>query len=474
MCGDGANDCGALKAANTGISLSDAESSVASPFTSKNANISCTLEVIKEGRAALVTSFGIFKFMAAYSLNQFVSVLILYSMDSNLTDVEFLFIDLFLVSLVTFFFGRTGAYEGKLVKETPPSSLMSFSCLFSLVLQMLLVVTFQTVSFFYLKTQPWYVPFDAKHSDDKDNVACFENYTIFSISNFQYIILAVVFSKGKPYRNNMFSNYGFLFATLSLVAFAVYLAVWPMDFLVEQFELILAPVLEFRLILVLFGAINFIVAIFFELVIIDFCVFKKLRSTFHNIEKSKREYLVIERDLNNDFKWPVLTSDFTSAASPLNPLTVSCTAEIVVEKENRFDKNHVLNRLYDEGQHYSPNKQNLQSCIPNGQVMQEDLPFSSLPSESSPSLSETYKSFPSGNTTYDLANSQNNIAELPYDSVAVSISSCSDSNLGWIKNNVENDSHQNLSSFNSFGVSPKFVKLDSVKALELNFLENNR
>lgn len=103
MCGDGANDCGALKAANAGISLSDAESSVASPFTSKNANISCTLEVIKEGRAALVTSFGIFKFMASYSLNQFVSVLILYSMDSNLTDVEFLFIDLFLVSLVTFF-----------------------------------------------------------------------------------------------------------------------------------------------------------------------------------------------------------------------------------------------------------------------------------------------------------------------------------------------------------------------------------
>lgn len=68
MCGDGANDCGALKAAHAGISLSQAESSVASPFTSHEPTIGCVPKVIKEGRCALVTSFGIFKFMAAYSL----------------------------------------------------------------------------------------------------------------------------------------------------------------------------------------------------------------------------------------------------------------------------------------------------------------------------------------------------------------------------------------------------------------------
>lgn len=81
MCGDGANDCGALKAANAGISLSNAEASVASPFTSKTPNIECVPLVIREGRAALVTSFGVVKFIVMYSITQFVSVLILYTVD---------------------------------------------------------------------------------------------------------------------------------------------------------------------------------------------------------------------------------------------------------------------------------------------------------------------------------------------------------------------------------------------------------
>ena len=63
MCGDGANDCAALKAADVGLSLSEAEASVAAPFTSRTPDISCVIEVLKEGRAALVTSFSCFKYM---------------------------------------------------------------------------------------------------------------------------------------------------------------------------------------------------------------------------------------------------------------------------------------------------------------------------------------------------------------------------------------------------------------------------
>ncbi|KAG7163306.1 cation-transporting ATPase 13A3-like 1 [Homarus americanus] len=108
MCGDGANDCGALKAAHVGISLSEAEASVAAPFTSHTNNIECVPQVICEGRCALTTNFSVFKYMALYSIIQFVSVLILYSAYTNLSDPQFLYIDLFIVTVIAIFMGYTG------------------------------------------------------------------------------------------------------------------------------------------------------------------------------------------------------------------------------------------------------------------------------------------------------------------------------------------------------------------------------
>lgn len=43
----GANDCAALKTANIGVSLSDAEASIAAPFTSKIQNISCITTLLR-------------------------------------------------------------------------------------------------------------------------------------------------------------------------------------------------------------------------------------------------------------------------------------------------------------------------------------------------------------------------------------------------------------------------------------------
>jgi len=86
MCGDGANDCGALKAAEVGISLSEAEASIAAPFTSTVQDISCVITLLREGRCAMTTSFQAFKFIELYSLIQFFSCTMLYTVNAALTD----------------------------------------------------------------------------------------------------------------------------------------------------------------------------------------------------------------------------------------------------------------------------------------------------------------------------------------------------------------------------------------------------
>lgn len=331
MIGDGANDCGALKAAHTGISLSDTESSVASPFTSRETNISCVLTVIREGRAALVTSFGIFKYMAAYSLIQFISVMLLYSIESNLTDIQFLYIDLFIISIFAFFFGRTKAYDGPLVKMAPLNSLISMSPILSLITQLVIVAIFQSVSFWHLQHMPWYVPFNASATEDKDDVACLENYTIFIVSAMQYIILAVAFSKGPPYRMSLFTNYGLLTAFVFLSLFSIYLAVCPFAWLAKWFELVLPDDVGFRFILVGYGILNFIIALLVEHLFVEYLVFGKLRYRWHDVDKSRRKFLAIDRDMARDLKWPPISQEPLPEAVPDLPLRQNVT-EIKIEK----------------------------------------------------------------------------------------------------------------------------------------------
>jgi cation-transporting P-type ATPase 13A2 len=57
MVGDGANDCGALKQANVGLSLSRTEASIAAPFTAFDLNVDAIVHLIRESRGGLVSAF---------------------------------------------------------------------------------------------------------------------------------------------------------------------------------------------------------------------------------------------------------------------------------------------------------------------------------------------------------------------------------------------------------------------------------
>uniref|UniRef100_A0A803T704 Cation-transporting ATPase n=1 Tax=Anolis carolinensis TaxID=28377 RepID=A0A803T704_ANOCA len=226
MCGDGANDCGALKRAHAGISLSELEASVASPFTSKTPNISCVPDLIREGRAALVTSFCVFKFMALYSIIQYLSVLLLYSILRNLGDIQYLFIDVAIILSLAFTMSLNRAWK-ELVPQRPPTSLVSPQLLLSVLTQVFLSLGFQVGAFLLVRGQPWYR--HPRHlgsvrlvaEAEEDSVRSLENTTLFYVSCFQYIAVALAFAKGRPFRQPTWTNQCKVMCVFLLGAFCI-------------------------------------------------------------------------------------------------------------------------------------------------------------------------------------------------------------------------------------------------------------
>ncbi|MCJ1378786.1 hypothetical protein MMC17_001885 [Xylographa soralifera] len=224
FCGDGANDCGALKGADVGISLSEAEASVAAPFTSRIFDITCVPEVIREGRAALVTSFCCFKYMSLYSAIQFTSVSFLYASASNLGDFQFLFIDLLLILPIAIFMGWTGAFP-ILSRKRPTASLVSRKVLTPLLGQVLICIAIQFIGFKIVQQQPWYIP--PKLNREKSNVANSQNTTLFLVSCFQYILSGIVLSSGPPFRRSMTQNLPFVVTIVVALLFSAYMLLDP-------------------------------------------------------------------------------------------------------------------------------------------------------------------------------------------------------------------------------------------------------
>jgi cation-transporting P-type ATPase 13A2 len=138
MCGDGANDCGALKQADIGLSLSMAEASISAPFTSKVPNIESMVELIKECRAGLATNFSLFNIMAIYSLIEYTTTVLSQKFLQYPGDLQYLYWDLCLNFFFIVFIGNTQTAE-KLTPERPRSSLFCFTNL----LQMIIIFAIQ-------------------------------------------------------------------------------------------------------------------------------------------------------------------------------------------------------------------------------------------------------------------------------------------------------------------------------------------
>uniref|UniRef100_A0AC35FQ25 Cation-transporting ATPase n=1 Tax=Panagrolaimus sp. PS1159 TaxID=55785 RepID=A0AC35FQ25_9BILA len=274
MCGDGANDCAALKAAHAGISLSEAEASIAAPFTSKIADIRCVPMVIREGRAALVTSFGVFKYMAGYSLTQFITIMQLYWLNTNLADFQFLYIDLGLITMVAVFFGYTPASE-KLSHTPPPTRLLSLASMLSVIGQLIIIGFFQLFTFIYTSQQPWFIPYAIPISHDDEDRRSMQGTAIFCVSCFQYITLAIIYSKAHPYRKPLYFNIPLCITLLIVTAVSIWVTVQPAEFIIDWFEFDPIPYFANRLFLLMIAVISGCMSYLYEVYFIEHLILKR-------------------------------------------------------------------------------------------------------------------------------------------------------------------------------------------------------
>ncbi|EHA22475.1 hypothetical protein ASPNIDRAFT_214148, partial [Aspergillus niger ATCC 1015] len=238
FCGDGANDCGALKAADVGVSLSDAEASVAAPFTSRRFDISCVPTLIREGRGALVTSFCCFKYMSLYSAIQFSTVSFLYASGSNLGDFQFLYIDLCLILPIAIFMGWTKP-NPVLSRKRPTADLVSRKVLIPLLGQITICIVTQLIAFETVKSQPWFQP--PQLDLEESNIENSENTVLFLLSCFQYILSSVVLSVGPPFRRPMSSNKPFLSMIIVDLMISCYMLFTPSKWLKQVIQLTYLP-----------------------------------------------------------------------------------------------------------------------------------------------------------------------------------------------------------------------------------------
>ncbi|KAJ7410497.1 hypothetical protein WISP_107967 [Willisornis vidua] len=362
---------------------------------------------LEEGRAALVTSFCMFKYMALYSTIQYLGVLLLYWQLNSFGNYQFLFQDLAITTVIGMTMSFTGAYP-KLVPYRPPSQLVSPPLLLSVVLNILFSLSMQIFGFVVVQEQPWYSKtdihrggFDCKRDqgvqvglssgsekfsklnpesetqgiannlyhdceggfqtviveaggNNRDNYhlltsvtlffsAClsmnnhtensssslglhgvrdgaqeqtdngyksYENTTVWLLSTINCLIVALVFSKGKPFRQPIYTNYVFILVLIGQLGICLFLMFADIDDLYSKMDLVCTPT-TWRISMVMMLAVTLAVSFLVEEAVIENRpLWLLLKKTFRY--HSKSHYKKLKHMLEQDSAWPPLNETFFS------------------------------------------------------------------------------------------------------------------------------------------------------------------
>ena len=304
MCGDGANDCSALRTANVGVSLSQEEASIAAHFTSKTPDISCLFDLLREGKCSLATCIQTFKYMMLYSIIQFIEVDLDMIFLTYLSDFQFLVSDLFIVFPLEWFLAFTRPYN-QLTYHYPDLGILTLPVLTSILSHTLFTFVFQYFGYIFIKNlYKWENSCDFTE-ENEDPLPCEENTIIFLIAHFQYLFAALSFSVSKPFRQKIYSNIALMLYLVFAIGYSVWITLFC-DSISKQLFLLFDfendPEEEYaredsykiKYLIIIIIAINCIISITFE------WVFIRLLANWWERRNIRKYIEEIETKKNND------------------------------------------------------------------------------------------------------------------------------------------------------------------------------
>jgi cation-transporting P-type ATPase 13A2 len=205
FCGDGANDMAALRASTVGVSLCEAESSVAAPITSRHMTPWAVIETIKEGRCSLMTAYVLVCFTIEYAMIQLFMICNMFSFGLKIGSYTYLIHDLFFTLILALIISRTPPYP-ILGTHCPPQRFFTKYFLFKLFSQLICFPIFQLIAIRALSAQSWYTRYEPDTSDPLHETYADENSVIAFIGLVQVMIASVVSTVGPPYRMPWYTN----------------------------------------------------------------------------------------------------------------------------------------------------------------------------------------------------------------------------------------------------------------------------
>ena len=225
MCGDGGNDCGALREAHVGVSLSDAEASLVSPFTSRTKSCASVVQLLCEGRCALATSFAGYKFLITYGQIFSIVKLINYYYGVIMCPQDYLTMDVVIVVWLTIAMSKSKP-RAELSSYRPTSSLLGFTTVVSVFGQHLINVAVLVTALVLMRGTEGYIQWPAELSEGRkwwfsgDN---WETTVLFVVFAVQLCSSAMIFSYGHLFRASLWRNWSLVAAWLVMVSFVSFL-----------------------------------------------------------------------------------------------------------------------------------------------------------------------------------------------------------------------------------------------------------